>query len=406
MKTRGEFGNDAYYHLMVGKLAIKESALPLNDPGMVPLFRRTYPPMIHELIRLLGVERSKRWISPSIDSLLVILAYLIAVSARVKVPLFVPAVFVISSWNLIDGSSINPRPISNLLLNFMLLILLVVIQYHLNILFIFIMMPIIIALICLTNKLALQTSVPFVMLVGIFMTIKTPGIGLAILSSMIIGPLLANLITRGWYLKVGLPDHIKYLRHHLKKGHYLTGKKGFESPLWLIKSNPVTYLSLPFSLFLLNEEVEVGFILILIFCLTIWILSQFWVWGDGWRYLQFGTIASAIVMEITIESVFSPELTLWFLTVFLISLGFLASIQLKKSLQGDKAKDLDSIIDEIPAHIKEKIRKSTYYSNLKHYFIPWKLGGSIVLGNPSSLGMDFNRELAFLEKQSPEKIIY
>ncbi len=402
--VNGQYGNDAYYHVAVAGSSGRVGVLPDDDPGIVPIRRRTYPPLLHFLLSVLRGSNDRAALlltSPIVDTATVALIYVFASSLGVGNPSWPAIIYALTPFNVLDGASLNPRPLANLLLCVAMVAVWWGVASGGSALLLgsaVLVLTVSESLVMLSNKLALQMLIPLHVMAAGYAASKTPALGFLVLSSIIIAVVLSNVLTRGRYLKVLLPDHIRYVRVHLAEGHYLTGKRSIQSPLLILKANPVATIG-PFlgvALIVLGRPPEWVWLL-LGWSIVVALMAQFWVWGDGWRYLQFGTFPSAILLAAGANALAGQEVADVLLVAVSLFLAAVTAVQMTRSLRRDQAPKVFRSLNSLPPEWRERIHGAKVYSNARLYSVAYATGASVLIGNPSAEGIRLNfalRELS------------
>jgi hypothetical protein len=213
---------------------------------------------------------------------------------------------------------------------------------------------------------------------------------------------LAHLMSGGRYLKKILPDHIEYIKVHLRRGDYRTGKKRIPSPMNLIKSNPISYLA-PFmgvALLLAWDPID-GWEVFLTWSLVVLVLAQFWIWGDSWRYLQLGTFPATLMIIPFLDDLDISDATESIIIIAIaVTLAVGCVLQLRATLKRDIAQKLVDAMDTLSPEWKDKLKGAKVFSNVRHFLIPYYTGASVMIGDPSAKGMELGFQIEEKAKTS------
>jgi hypothetical protein len=397
------FGNDSYYHLLVSRSWRKERRYPKMDPDLLPTNVNTYPPLLQVLVYPFASVSDRiamTIVSPIVDVATVVLLFVAGELIDFPAPLLPPLVYALSANNLIDASTLNPRPLGNLLLAGTALALVFFADY--GELLMYVLLLFLEALVLLSHKLSVQVMLPLVVVMSIvvYSIPHDSGRTWPILASPAFAVLLAALMTGGAYLRKTLPDHIRYVGVHLRRGDYRTGKRRIPSPLNLIKSNPISYIApfLGMYLYLFGEPIR-GYGIWLPWSWTVLVLAQFWVWGDSWRYLQLGTFpGSLITVHFVISYGFANSLEYLLMAMLLAVLAAIAYFQVRMALSRDSAQWIAETLHKMPHEWMKLINGKKVFSNVQHYIVPYITDSSVLLGSPSADGMRASFRISELSK--------
>jgi hypothetical protein len=394
------FGNDAFYHINVARSFEKHIGLPREDPGIVPARLRTYPPLLHYLLvpfSKKGGLGALRSFSPIVDTLVTAILFITAYWIGIE-PLWPALFYALASPNVIDASSLNPRPLANLGIVGVGLSAILLVSNGPEPMWMaaFAILVVSETAVMLTNKLALQALVPMTMLVGTIICLFRPISGLLFIAALLVAFLLANLVTKGGYSRIVLKDHIGYIRSHMKLGHYRTGNIELPSTLNLFKSNPMVLTAPIFGILLFLEGHQEPLVLVLFtWALIVVLMSQFWVWGDSWRYLQFGTFPGSIILYEWIATTFGDGyLALSILVLSALALTLILAINLRRALRSDLAETLIGSIEGLPETWKNHLKDRIIHCNIQHYSLAYAGEFKVLMGNPSSEGVEINSRMA------------
>lgn len=411
MLVMRHYGNDSYYHLEVGRAFRSEGRMPSYDPGIIPERRRTYPPLLHFLLYPFAGTRIRvalSILSPAIDAATVALVYFLSVSIGISEPLWPAIIYAVTPFNIIDAATLNPRPLSNFFLTSSLMaILLLVEQSHSFFVSTGIWCAIVVseAMILLSSKLAAQILLPLHLFSTIYAAIVDPLLVPIVGAGLMAAFLLANVLTLGSYLRSVLPDHLRYVRKHMKYGHYKTGRKSIQSPIDLLKSNPVAFAAPFLGLFLLSKGIAFeGAALLTGWSFVVVLMAQLWIWGDGWRYLQLGSSAGAVILAGGTFVLLENTVANIVLGVVVAGLLCLAVVQLARSVKHDQARRIVEAVELIPPEWKAKIAGSRVFTNAQFYSVAHATRARVLMGNPSSEGVELNLNLARLSDKPLREI--
>ena len=393
---RHEFGNDAYYHILVARRLRTDHRLPENDFGMVPEGRRGYPPLFHYLIAPFAgrfEKAAKLALSPSFDIATIVIVFLFAESAGVSEPIWPAAVFAFSPICVLQATTLNPRPLSCLLLAVSMLSLFW--YWSAGEAIALVLALVFESLMFITHKMGVQALVVAHFSVSAVILLSDLWTGIVVAGVLPAAFLLAVGLTGGGYLRRTLRDHIGFIKVHMRHGDYRTGKKGLPSPIELVKSDPVSYFSPVAGFYLIvqgNTSIELEFLLA--WTLGVVLLTQLWPFGDSWRHLAFASVPSSIisvmfVFEISGESQTSSLL----LSAFVAAVMVATLIQLRRAVKSDVAQDIVEALKALPPDWKDRLRASTIYSNAVHNAVPLETGARVIGGNPNAPGVEFSLKL-------------
>lgn len=398
-----EFGNDAYYHLLVARSIRTHRRFPENDTGMVPEGPRGYPPIFHLLLVPFAgrfEKLAKRAVSPSIDAVTIALVFLFSESIGISEPIWPTLIFALSPICVLQSTSLNPRPLSCLILAISMfsifwywsteaaLALVVALVFE--------------SLMFLTHKMGVQALVAAHIAVSMVVALDDLMTGVLVAAVLPCALLVAVGLTRGAYLRTTLKDHIGFIRVHIKHGDYRTGRKGLPSPVELLKSDPLSYAAPMAGLYLLIEgdsSMELEFLFA--WALGVVLLSQLWMLGDSWRHLAFANVPSSIISVMFVYHLVGSDWTGGLLLLLLtVVLAAATLIQLRRALRSDIAQTIVNGIRELPPEWKERLRGSFIYSNAVHNAVPLETGARVLGGNPNAIGVEFSLELHRANKRS------
>jgi len=166
----------------------------------------------------------------------------------------------------------------------------------------------------LTHKMASQTLLFTCMLISPFLFVANSFFPL----TLMFGLALALLLTKGGYVTT-LRDHVGYLGFHLKHGSWDKGKKRPGNPEWLVKLQPYFYIPiiglLIYPQTFLSEVSPIFF-----WYLSTLVLFLTWLWGDGYRYLAYSAVPTAILSA---DGMSRFENALIMLPALVVSVGFI-----------------------------------------------------------------------------------
>ncbi|MBM3300766.1 MAG: hypothetical protein FJY85_12530, partial [Deltaproteobacteria bacterium] len=358
------------------------------------------PPLLHFLLYPFGGARSRvalSVLSPAIDAATVAVIYLMSISIGIAEPLWPAMIYAVTPFNVIDAASLNPRPLSNLFLTSSLMaILLLVEQSHSIFISIVIWCCIVVfeTMVLLSSKLAVQALLPLHLFSTVYAAIADillmAVVGVALLAALA----LANTLTMGSYLRSVLPDHLRYVRMHMKYGHYSTGRKSIQSPIILLKSNPVAFTAPFLGLILLwTGSAFESAPLLAGWSFVILLMAQTWIWGDGWRYLQLESAAGATILTGGAFALLGNAEATIVLGVIVVGLAFLTALQLRRSIKNDQAGRIIEALESIPAEWRARLAGSQLFTNAQSYSVAYATRGRILMGTPSSAGVELNLAL-------------
>jgi hypothetical protein len=398
-----EFGNDAYYHLLVARSIRAHRRFPEKDTGMAPDGPRGYPPFFHLLlIPFAGrfEKLAKRAVSPSIDAITIAIVFLFSDSIGISEPIWPTLIFAFSPICVLQSTSLNPRPLSCLILAVSMLSIFW--YWSTEAVLALVVALVFESLMFLTHKMGVQALVAAHIAASVVIALDDLPTGLLAAAVLPGAFLVAIGLTRGAYLRTTLKDHIGFIRVHIRHGDYRTGRKGLPSPMELLKSDPISYAAPVAGLYLLvdgGSSMELEFLVA--WALGVVILTQFWMLGDSWRHLAFGNIPSSIISVMfvyhLVGSDWAGRLLLLLLTVALVAATV---IQLKRALRSDTAQTIVNGIRGLPQEWKERLRGSFIYSNAVHNAVPLETGATLLGGNPNAIGVEFSLELHRANKRS------
>ena len=389
-RVNGYFGSDAFYHVMVARKARELGRLPDKDPGLVPEMTRVYPPLLHAILypfKGAGERMAMVALSPVLDIVTMLALYFLAVKLGVEEPLWPLVLYAVSPMNIIDAASLNARPLANLSL--VLSLGFMYLYWQDGGLFYLIISALASAGVMLSNKMALQVLVPCTIALCVVMLWDEPLRGILVLASLGAGVGIATAATLGGYLRRPLPDHIKFIMVHVRQGEYSTGRSSAPSPLNLAKSNPLSVLGpllgLVWVVTVISTQ-ELQFLLT--WSLPVLLLALLWIWGDSWRYLQFGTIPSVLMIS-TVLTGDDVDGAIGIVTLVAVTaaLAIATAVQLRRAVRADPAAKLIDSMRKLPPEWKARLNGALVYSNIAHYSVPLELGAKMFSGNPSSEGM-------------------
>jgi len=391
-RASGYFGSDAFYHLLVARKARELGRLPEKDPGLVPEMTRVYPPLLHAILypfKGVGERFALVALSPLLDVLMMLALYFIGDEIGVGEPLWPVALYAVSPLNIVDAASLNARPLANLALA--LVFLSSYLYWQNGDLFYLMAAATCGAAVLLSNKMAVQVFVPCAIAVSVVALLNPPHRGAMLLLSSLGAFGVATVVTLGGYLRRTLPDHMKFIRVHLAHGDYGEAKRVLPSPLRLMKANPISVFAPFLGLFWLYDVGANDLMLFLVvWALPVLLLAQFWIWGDSWRYLQFGTVPSVLIIgyALTKKDLLGMYGGVVLAMIFCV-LAAATLIQLRRVVRADPAARLIGAMRKLPQEWREKLNGALVYSNMPHYSVPYELGAKLLSGNPSSEGMEF-----------------
>ena len=390
-RLNGYFGSDAFYHLMVARKERELGHLPEKDPGLVPEMTRVYPPLLHTILypfKGIGERVALLGLSPIIDVIAMLVLYFIGDELGVKEPLWPVALYAVSPLNVVDAASLNARPIANLALT--LVFMFSYLYWQNGDLLYLIVIALSGAGVMLSNKMAVQVFAPCAVAVSIVAMLDSPHRGIFLLASFLLAVGVATIVTLGGYLRKTLPDHIRFMRVHMAHGDYGEAKRALPSPLRLAKANPISVFAPFLGLYWLYEVGSDDLMLFLVvWALPVLLLAQFWIWGDSWRYLQFGTIPSVLIVGYALaRTELLGHLGGAVLAFILAALLVATIIQLSRAVKTDPAARLIAAVRKLPPEWRTKLDGALVYSNMSHYSVPYELGAKMFSGNPSSEGME------------------
>jgi len=409
---KGCYGNDSFYHMMVGRSFRRSGKLPKMDPNMLPKYQRTYPPLLHVILYPFGRGKEDlafKFLSPAIDTITIVILFFTVEWLGIGNAIWISLVYALSPMNVNEASNLNPRTLSTLLLSSIMVLFLVISSISdENELFLTLSLAAsLLAGLFLLNKLATQMIVPLLFFSTAYLLVTNPSMVVLIPLVVSLAVLINMILTRGEYLNTLVSDHLEYLKVHLKHGHYSTGEKALESPLTLLKCNPIAILGPVTGLIIIlslmgfrGDWYFFGWGLLVI------VVAQLWFWGDGRRYLQYGTFPGSILLVMGIfqlfqDSVIAPIL----MGLICIGLFLITTIQLMRyRIRNDHSAKMIQLFSEMPTGLKEDMKGARVYSDIRSYAIPYITSSMIIKGNPSSHGLAFNVKLDLLDDESPAKI--
>lgn len=300
---------DAFTYLRVAKEIAKHKRIPSHlsfywtgaDNGD----RFTLPPLLMILLSPFSNLPYKLIIHFSFvfDLLISITVYLAAYHifhCTVLQALLASLICLITPMNCVTSASLTPRPLG-LFLFLLFCIFLTLFQTHGNILF-FLLSSISIALLLLSQRMITQ-----------IVLIVTPTIVICfymffhldlffIIFSIIVGILIAMLLTWGGYIRI-ISDHFNRIKLHAKHGDQTKFKKRFGNPLQIIKANPWMF----FLIIFLSPDrpLDASLYMIIGYIIGIIVLAEIWILGNGANHIYFSAPLVALALS---DNLFSSAL--------------------------------------------------------------------------------------------------
>ncbi len=389
---KGHYGNDSYYHMLVARKIRKEHRLPEKDDYMVPEGTYGYPPFLHLILAPFAWRHEKfalRYLAPLIDTLSILVVYALADQIGLDDPIVPALIVAVSPMAVLQGASLNPRPIGNLALSFALLAG-----------FLFwkepdvLLLPFIVVaetVVMLSHKMSLQTLLVVIPAISIAASWFDQTTGLLILLTLPAAFALAVVVTRGRYVTRVLRDHLGFIMVHTRHGDYATGKKGLPSPIRNLKSDPLSFAGAVIAIWWIVFYVDLTDVTAFLcaWSLGVFAIASFWPWGDAWRHMAFGTIPSALLVMLFAEAS-GPEWAATHLLVPMVIVGLSAAtyLQLRRTVKGDQAARLMEAMKALPGDWQAKLKDAVVYSNAVHYSLPYELDVRCLGTNPNAKGIE------------------
>lgn len=406
--AKKEFGSDSYYHLLVARDIRKTGHVPKTDAFLAPELEHTYPPLLHQILFLFRGRTEQfamLYLSVIFDIFTIVLLFATADWLGMHMSYWPALIYALSPLNVLDASSLNPRPLANLLLSGVFVATLLLfsgIHSPIDKPVTLLLVVLLEAGVMMTNKLALQALLPIHLLftaTAIWFGNLSYGLGYFLAFPAAIA--VATLATKGNYARIILPDHIRYLRVHLRHGDYRTGKIAIPSPLNLLKSNPLAYAAPFIGLYMYFSGYSIGGgEYTVVWSVAILALAQAWVWGDGFRYLQFGTFPGVLIIWSAVLRIRQDsDLSVLALLGILIILTAMTIVQLRRAAKGDLASRLIRSLKTIPSDWMSRLNGAVVYSPVQHYVIPYASDATLLTGNPSSKGVKINFKINDLRRE-------
>ena len=404
--VKKEYGYDSYYHILVARALRKERTLSRKDDFMVPEGAYTYPPLLHMILWPFsgkGERAALAILSPLIDTITVAIAFFFVQSLGVWQPLLAALIVAVSPQSVLQACSLNPRPLGNLFLVMALLSSFWfwdsenLMYFGLAILFS--------ALVMLSHKMSLQALIAAQLAVSVAATVDSlangfHGILLFLVIPAAIG--VAGALSLGHYVRVVLPDHIKFVKVHLRHGDYLSAEKRFPSPIQLLKNDLLPYLA-PFLGAYVLLELDAGEVITFLFAwaLGVMMIAQTWRWGDAWRYLQFGTFPSAMLVAAWLWTAgYDTLIEALIIAAIVLVLLLITALQLRRTIKGDPTSTILEALRRLPPEWKAKLDGVLVYSNIIHPTIPYAIGAKCLGVNPTSSGIEVSFQFRELGHKS------
>jgi len=416
LRSNRWYGGDSFYHMLVAREIKKNRALPKTDPGLIPENGYTYPPLLHMLISPFAFRREKaalRYFSPLLDVLTVIAVYEMSALFCIH-PIWAALIYALSPMNVIDAATLSTRALSNFLLTVTMLLLMTLLSSMTAI--VFILLILVESLLLISQKMVVQVIIPVHIAVAVFypmiqsgahLTISDIGLLLLALPASI---LVATAITRGRYLRSILPDHIRFLREHLRHGDLHNAEKKIPNPITLIKNNPLSYFA-PFAgvaLIVWQTSAFQG-MAIVFWSIVIFIFAQFWIWGDSWRYLQLGTAPAAVILVLLVEYLDGAgsiqNIGLILMLGLIVGLGLITALQMKRMNRDRRNEKTAGAIGRLPDEWKKRLSEASFHTNANSYLLPYLLGGRMLAGGPSAKGMEQSFRLLEAQKKGLKETV-
>ncbi len=389
---KGHYGNDSYYHMLVARTISKEHRLPEKDDYMVPEGTYGYPPLLHVLLAPFAWRHERfalRYLAPLIDTLSILVVYALADQVGLDDPIVPALIVAVSPMAVLQGASLNPRPIGNLALSFALLAGFLYWKEPdvLNLPFIVVAETVVM----LSHKMSLQTLLVVHPAISIAAMWFDPTTGLYILLTLPVAFALAVIVTRGRYVTRVLKDHIGFIRVHTRHGDYATGRKGLPSPIRNLKSDPLSFAGAIIAIWWIVFYVDLTNVTAFLcaWSLGVFAIASFWPWGDAWRHMAFGTMPSALLVMLFAEAS-GPDWAATHLLVPVVIVGLSAAtyLQLRRTIKGDQAARLMEAMKALPGDWQAKLKDAVVYSNAVHYSLPYELGVRCLGTNPNAKGIE------------------
>jgi hypothetical protein len=248
---------------------------------------------------------------------------------------------------------------------------------------------VLIAFTLLTHKMATQTLLFTCVLLSPFLYIANKMFPLILL----LGFVLALLFTKGGYLRI-LEDHVRYIRFHVKHGSWDKGKKQPGNPKWLAKLQPYFYIPL-IGLFLYSVNLLADVSLILVWYISLLVVFFFWLWGDGYRYLAYSALPTAVLSAFVMYTGGNTWLIIPGLIVAAGVIGKRIAVSQRHTVLPDFSKiniPQDSVTLTVPSSIA--------YVSARH------LNGKIVCGGGNAEALVFELDtLPKLMSTAPDKLL-
>jgi hypothetical protein len=318
-----------------------------------------YPPVFPTIMSYLPKEKLlsiQGFIAPFIDSLQVILVYYVAyfLTQNLYIALLAQVIYMLTPMIAIENSYLTPRSLGYL--NFSLATVPLLLYFYQGNIWFYIIGVIFTTLLFLTHRFAIQS---FFFIMIFFSFFLNTGV---FLQSLVIGFLLALLITRGYYLRV-LKGHMFNIYFWIKNlddrfSHQIRGRITRDTKTDFV-NRIYTFLSVfsPIAIFGLNPWAVSGFVIAYIaynhllnlppifIGFSAWILFFYLLGvvvlktkylmpiGEGQRYMEMATVPSAILSSYLFVTWIQSPLKTWTTTLLilllLLNLALILFIQIK-----------------------------------------------------------------------------
>ncbi|MFZ5590686.1 MAG: hypothetical protein ACOY81_02620 [Bacillota bacterium] len=352
---------DAYYHLLVASEWRKMGKRPGFLNWISPKEEYLYPPFYHWLLKS-GVRSTYICFAAE---LLVVFLFLAQNHNRVNLIniLFSLIILVFSPIVLNQTYAATPRPLGYL---FAVLTVISLVNSFNNWYWI-IITSLLFTLMVLTHKLASQTMIFVIVIICIYykwyyLFILIPLIWL--LGYIILGKHFLSIIR----------DHVNFVKVHIKYGDLYSGQKELFPIFKMIKSQPYLLL-LPFL-----PYHNVWFV----WLISTLILSLFWPWGDGYRYIYYATWPLAwLILSVDLSN---PVALGLLIAAFLINIGFIFYDIKHKKLKIKNDTSWKQALLLLTSGWPNDYLVMTLPRN--EYLVAWTLGGGRAFGvAPNAMGI-------------------